>query len=116
MEYAFEVSALSCMVRVEEECVNGETKETIRTLADIAVKPPIVPGDGFKDAVLGRERAGVDVMHACNLPDMSLFVAESTRRETGRKDTDVVVGRIAELINLPGRAGYMMLSTPFGDD
>jgi hypothetical protein len=87
-----------------------------RTTGGIVVEPPVTSGDGYKSAVLGRDRYLVDLRHVENTATASVFLAESGRvggPESRQADIRTIADRIGQLANNPESVIQMVESNPF---
>lgn len=88
-----------------------------KTIGSIVVRPPVEAGAKFADVVLGRERSQVGIEHVVTNPDLSIFIAQSSRGpgEVQKADIEQIACRILRLANTPSETIEMMDETPFAD-
>jgi hypothetical protein len=100
--------------------VTGVAEQTVRygndrSLGSLVVQPPIHIGEGFNDAVLGREASGVSLREVVTTNEATLLVATSSRGglERRRENIQRIANRIYTVVNGPGNALAMMNQTVF---
>lgn len=94
---------------------NTSTQTPPRTIGSIVVQPPISVGEGFKDAVLGRDGHNVGIRHVVSTPEATVFIAQSGRgdAEARRDDIRTIAGRIGQLIYTPELVLDLVNANPF---
>ncbi len=81
----------------------------------VEISPPIEIGEGFTDAVLGKDQNGISLKHVLNTSEVTVVIVEASLYDptTHVEMIDTATERIADLLDEPQRALDMMSENPF---
>lgn len=89
----------------------------LQTSATIAVRPPIIVGEGFLSTVLGNTPDDADLQFILSTVDCSVFIGTSRREQTSLhdrvEDIKAIGQRIVDLANHPVHTLQMRQDAPF---